>query len=208
MTPQLPISFCWSKFGDEAGEESDFIIARKELERVKNDGVFLWGIGTSIGPSLRELLRVQTNPRVLFTPMLSKSSPKDMSPMAIAVWRSAQTMDGDPYLLPRHSVVTSRATPGSPPERHYALVCRSEFSLTERAEELWIDNADLRNLRSDALVGSSQVTSVVRHLSRGQRGQRKYTVAFSATLESPYLIKLKDCILEMTKNVDEEVSSA
>ena len=114
-------------------------------------------------------------------------------------------MDGDPYLLPRHSVVTGRATPGSPPERHYGLVCRSEFSLTERAEELWIHNADLRNLRSDALVGSSQVTSVVRHLSRGQRGQRKYTVAFSATLESPYLIKLKDCILEMTKNVDEEV---
>ena len=43
MTPQLPISFCWSKFGDEAGEESDFIIARKELERVKND-VYFFGV--------------------------------------------------------------------------------------------------------------------------------------------------------------------
>jgi hypothetical protein len=140
--------------------------------------------------------------------MLSKSSPKDVRPLAVAVWRSAETMDGDPYLLPRHSVVTSRANAGTPPERHYALVCRSECALTERTEELWIDNADLRNLRSDALIGASQVTAVVRQLSRGQRNQRKYRVAFSARLESPYLITLKDCIVQVAKSADEEASSA
>lgn len=194
LTPtSLPDFFCWSKFGDEAGESADGILARKESEREANDGLFLWGIGSSIAPSLQELLRLDSNPRILFTPMLSAPARHDTNPGAIAVWHAAQTMDGSPYVLPPHSLVTSRADAERPPRRHYALICRRDASLTERASRLWLDDADVRNLRTGSHVGSSQVTSVVRLVDEDQRGDPRYQVAFAAELEPPYFVTLSNC---------------
>jgi hypothetical protein len=56
MYPALPGFFCWTRIGPEAAEPIQGILRRKEQERVANGGVFLWGIGNAVGPSLSELL--------------------------------------------------------------------------------------------------------------------------------------------------------
>ena len=115
----LPLAFCWSKFGIEAGESTRSILERKEVERQRNDGVFLWGIGTSIRPSLRVLLDSTPSPRVVFTPMLSRPAERDSSPSAVVLWNTATDLDGCPYELPRHSLITS-SKPGWNRNRHFA----------------------------------------------------------------------------------------
>ena len=67
----LPEYFCWTRFGTEAAEPIDSILGRKERERVANRGIFVWGIGNAIGPSIRELLRREAQPEVLFSPIKS-----------------------------------------------------------------------------------------------------------------------------------------
>jgi hypothetical protein len=69
----LPDCFCWTRFGTEAGQAIVHILQRKEQERSANDGLFIWGIGNAIGPSIRELVRRTNRPEVLFSPI--KSSP-------------------------------------------------------------------------------------------------------------------------------------
>jgi hypothetical protein len=203
----VPTFFCWSKFGDEAGESVPGILARKEAERDNNDGVFLWGIGSSIAPSLRELLRHEPNPKVLFTPMLSPPAQRDVKPRAVAVWHSAKTMEGLNYLVPQHSLVTSRAEPERTPRRHYALVCRSDRPITRDEVAPWFDDADVRNLRTGALVGASQVTSVVRLMDEGRRGHKRYRVAFTAELDPPYFVTLSNCTV-LTESVEPHASTA
>ena len=78
--PCLPEAFCWTKFGVEAGEPPLSIFQRKELERRRNGGIFLWGIGQSIGPSLPDLLRVTPSPEVLFSPIRTPAAAHDVSP--------------------------------------------------------------------------------------------------------------------------------
>jgi hypothetical protein len=36
----LPMAFCWTRFGPEAGESFSDILARKNAEREAGDGVF------------------------------------------------------------------------------------------------------------------------------------------------------------------------
>ena len=203
----IPSLFCWSKFGDESGEPAGGILARKEAERTSNDGVFLWGIGSSIAPSLQEFLRHEPNPRILFTPMLSAPARRDTNPGAVAVWHSGRTMEGATYLLPNHSLVTSRADSDRTPKRHYALVCRSDTPIVREATGQWFDDADVRNLRTGALVGASQVTSVVRLVDGDRRNHQRYTVAFSADLEPPYFVTLSNCTV-LTEPVEGYASSA
>src|SRR5262245_58116077 len=81
----LPEVFCWTKFGTEAGERVWSIFRRKEIERRRNDGIFLWGIGHSIRPSLVDLLAVTRSPEVLFSPMKSAPSKQDAAPSALVV---------------------------------------------------------------------------------------------------------------------------
>ena len=51
----LPRFFCWTRFGTEAGQPIEQILERKEQERIVNNGLFLWGIGNSLTPSMIEL---------------------------------------------------------------------------------------------------------------------------------------------------------
>ncbi len=73
---QLPEHFCWSRFGTEAGEKIDAIIERKERERIENGGIFLWGIGSAIGPSMSRLVELEAKPEVIFSPI--RSAPRNV----------------------------------------------------------------------------------------------------------------------------------
>jgi hypothetical protein len=187
-----PDSFCWSKFGTEAGEPVAQILARKEEERRQNGGVFLWGIGSSIWPSLRALLEVTDAPSIMFTPMLSRPSKVDVAPSCVAIWTAAAGMDGSNYEIPRHSMVSSRFSPGRQ-RRHFALVCSSDAEIRDNSpggQHLY--RSELRNFVNGTPLGSSQVTSVVRRITGSCRAERPHRVAFVANLVYPYLVELLD----------------
>lgn len=187
----IPARFCWTKYGTEAGEAVERILARKERERAANRGLFLWGIGNSISPSLRELLKLDDRPEIIFTPMLSRPAKEDSEPAQIARWRGAWDMEGQPFGLPRHSVVTSRFTESRP--RHYALVCYSEGPLRPPPLKQSLYVGELRNLARGTNVAPSQVTSVVERTLEAPNGaSASYTVGFRATLHAPYFVRLAD----------------
>jgi hypothetical protein len=197
-TMGLPPHFCWTKYGTEAGETSASILQRKEQERADNGGIFLWGIGNSIRPSLLELRAVEERPHTVFTPMLSRPVPRDTAPAATGSWTRAVGPDGTPWELPRYTLVTSGVGHGQPaPQRHFALVCERLDPLAS-ADEGWLDDNELRNLRSGAVVGPSQVTSVVRRIAVRHRRNR-YKISFRARLVYPYLVTLTGwCPIEPT----------
>lgn len=197
MLQPLPPAFCWSKFGTEAGESALAILNRKEAERHGGGGVFLWGIGSSIRPSLLTLLEVVDDPVVVFSPMRSPTAARDYAPEVVVRWHSARGLDGRPFALPANAVVTSSLNSR---RRHFALVCHRRTSLLQQANDLWIDDENLRNLRTGTRVGSSQVTAVVRKI--GQGGEPRYRVAFHAHLTAPYLVSLEDPVPLNTLAVD------
>ena len=191
----MPQRFCWAKFGAEAGEEPEAIIRRKEAEGVENQGLFLWGIGHSIRPSLLALIDSTTDPVVVFTPMRSPAARHDRSPDRVGRWHRAIGIDGQPFDIPTGSIVTSGLHGRMIPTRHYALVCHSDTPLLEQANgQGWLDDNHLRNLRTGAPVGSSQVTSVVEQVGTGSP-RRRYQTKFSAQLISPFQVTLRGCIV-------------
>ena len=181
----VPKHFCWTRFGSEAGEAFGDILSRKEEERVLNRGMFLWGIGNAIGPSVRELIRRERDPQVIFSPIRSAPRAVDTSPKTIVVWTWGETLAGEPYPLPNHSVVTSRFDESAARKSHYALVCSSPLPLrlSEEGDKLLFGL--LRNLVSGRPVGASQVTAVVSRLAR-QHGKAnlgpEYQVSIRASL--------------------------
>lgn len=190
-TELLPEAFCWTKFGDEAGEAPGSIFARKEVERERNSGTFLWGIGRSIRPSLMKLLSATTAPEVLFSPIRSAPARCDVSPSSIVVWYEGVGLDGRRYVLPENSLVTSRRDDSYPRDHHFALVCESSAPIhAYRKDAPCLSVASLRNLVSGACVGSSQVTSVVRRVSDSGKGRADYPVMATARLVAPYLVRL------------------
>jgi hypothetical protein len=125
----LPLHFCWTRYGTEAGETIEQILARKEQERLANGGTFLWGIGNAISRlSMLELLRVEPQPEAVFSPIRNKPSKKDVNPSCVVMWTVGQTLNGCRYELPAGSVVTSHGQR----TKHYALVCSSQSPLAYR----------------------------------------------------------------------------
>ncbi|ADG72958.1 conserved hypothetical protein [Cellulomonas flavigena DSM 20109] len=184
----LPSQFCWTKFGTEAGDEVDAIRARKESERRSGGGLFYWGIGNSVGPSLRLLVSQVREPEVLFTPMLSRPAYLDVNPASVASWRFGVGLDGVPHAL-RTGVVTSKSPVVNRARRHFALVCHSEDRLDVDLDYEGFTSSSVVNLRTGAQVGSSQVTSIVRRVPE-LGGGRPYRVAFRARLVAPYFLTL------------------
>ncbi len=187
----LPKHFCWTRFGTEAGEKIDSILARKELERQATGGLFLWGIGNSVGPAIRDLIRLEERPMVLFSPMRSKPKTIDVAPSGLTVWSEALDLDGRDWPIPEGVKVTSRqgSETGRTKRSHYALVCRSSSPLST------LDLASLRyeelvNLQSKNKLGASQVTAVVEQLAQSAADCTIYPVAFMAELVFPYFVKL------------------
>lgn len=186
----LPVAFCWTKYGVEAGEAPEKIWARKQRERDANNGVFLWGLGSSIRPSLLALLEEDLSPHVLFTPMISSPDESDVSPTNVLLWTSAKGIYGEEYQLPPATIVTSRESTRAGRARHYALVCSAAdtFDAREGGESFSAD--DVRNYRSGSRVGASQVTAVVRRATGPLSSDGAYQVHLSAKLVYPYFVEL------------------
>lgn len=199
----LPDCFCWTRFGTEAGEPISHILERKEAERVANAGVFVWGIGNAVGPSIRELVRRSPTPEVLFSPIKSPAKLQDVSPPAVVAWTSGETLDGETFYLPEHSLVTSRYDPAAPRAGHYALVCFSPSPLTPSYPEAKIVFEALRNIRTGRPVGASQVTAVVEQHRTTSKEALTYDVAIRAKLVYPYFVHLRQpMVLPNSANKD------
>jgi hypothetical protein len=181
----VPKRFCWTRFGTEAGERVEAILARKEHERRAAGGVFFWGVGNSVGPGIAALLAEEGQPEVLFSPIRSRPQAADIAPDAIVRWLAAETLEGKRFDLPSDARVTSRGGRLA----HYALVCESAQPLVAR-HLARLRFGSLRNLRTGNPVGPSQVTAVVRRVGTGHGAD--YVVALRARLVEPYFLRLVD----------------
>lgn len=188
----LPECFCWTRFGTEAGQGIGQILRRKDEERLANKGIFLWGIGNSVGAAIDELVLRCGTPEVLFSPIKSSVRPADSAPEAVVAWTRAETIHGQEFLLPTHSLVTSRQSTSSPKLTHYALVCFSETPLRLAGPPLTLSFAAIRNLVSGNPVGASQVTAVVRASADPAKQGVIYEVPLRAKLAPPYFIRLRE----------------
>jgi hypothetical protein len=188
---ELPNLFCWTRFGSEAGEPIEQILFRKEQERLANGGVFLWGIGNAVGPSISELTRCTARPQVVFSPIKTAPRVKDVAPPAVVMWTEAEGLDGSDFDIPSNSLVTSSYDPETPRPHHYALVCYSSRPLIPLERKHKIGFNQLRNLRTGRPIGASQVTAVVRCNGIAAEVPPMYDVAILADLVSPYFVRLR-----------------
>jgi hypothetical protein len=189
----VPQCFVWTRFGTEAGQSISDILRRKEQERSANGGLFYWGIGNAVGPSILELLRKSDEPEVLFSPIKSTPRRDDVAPETVVAWTAAAGLNGEPHPLPTSSLITSRFNIGRP--RHYALVCSSDSSLEDdfdaaatNAERIAV--SQLANIVTGRPLGASQVTAVVKRQAQQGLSSTEYTVKFRAKLVPPYFIQL------------------
>ncbi len=188
----LPNAFCWTRFGTEAGESIEQILERKERERSANNGVFLWGIGNSVAPAMADLVRRFDAPEALFSPIRSRPRNVDVRPGCVVRWTDAEDLFGAPYRLPEHTHVTSRWNPGRPSTGHYALVCGSPTPIS-LGDHGYVRFCELRNLRSGAPLGASQVTAVVERAARDggpPTALARYLVALRVRLVAPFFVRL------------------
>jgi hypothetical protein len=187
----VPNIFCWTKMGTEAGQTLDSIIRRKELERLAGNGVFAWGIGSSLGNSVDLARQMSPDGKVdvLFTPMKSAPKQVDVAPSQTFLWLSYIESDGRIASLPDHLLITSR---GSESKRtHYALLCYSDHSIEDDMLEDYIYATSARNLASSNRIGPSQVTSMVRYgADVDAMNDAPYRVAFRAALHQQGFLKL------------------
>lgn len=187
----LPRHFCWTRFGPEAGERVGEIFARKEKERLLNGGIFLWGIGNALGPSMRQLLRFEKEPVVVFSPIRSAPRKEDVAPDQVVMWTAGRTLDGQHYELPAASVVTSRSKFRARRTSHYALVCASSLALQINLEGERVRFRELRNLLTNRPLGPSQVTAIVRQTCHDlEPSTTSYPAAMQVQLVYPYFIEL------------------
>ena len=188
-------AFCWTKVGQEAGEDVAAIRRRKEWERQLGHGCFFWGIGQSLGDNALFTSAMGTTLPVLFSPMASKAKSIDSAPSGVVLWNSWVDAEGRAYPLPDYCLITSRShlPSGKTKSRHYALVCVSHHELDERLD-CWISPHHLRNVGTNSSLGASQVTAVVRlaESSDLERDARRYPVIFFADLRPPYFVRLAD----------------
>ena len=190
----LPSVFCWTRFGPEAGESFDEILARKNAEREACGGIFYWGIGSAVGPAVAALLAEVEQPEVLFSPIKSSPRAVDVSPAQVVRWLTGKGLFGEVVRLPDAACVTSRWDPCRPGAPRYALVCATDQPLR------WEDHGELsfpslRNLCSGSPVGASQVTAVVRRDGDGGDNAarplgRRYAIALRVSLVWPYVVRL------------------
>ena len=181
--------------GTEAGETLDGILSRKELERQATGGLFLWGIGNSIGDAVEVLARRVREPEVLFSCTKTQARLIDVTPDRRVVWTGALTMPGHRYQLPRGTRVMGGVVDGRRLPPRYALVCASERPL-DVADHGSLRFSELRNLVSGRPVGASQVTAVVeRSDEASETSGTTYVVRIRARLIEPYFVRLTDPVV-------------
>ncbi|WP_199545057.1 hypothetical protein [Paraburkholderia kururiensis] len=190
---QLPSTFCWTKMGVESGEDLSSIIRRKEWERRLGSGLFLWGIGQSLGANAELAAAEAPSLSAVFSPMLSKPKSIDTEPGEVVLWNSWVDGSGQARTLPLHTFVTSRAflPSGRRKDSHYALVCTSSAQLAATGCQLTVPSGALRNIVTGKALGASQVTAVV-SFSPDQLHTtgKSYPVSFVVQLEAPFFVRL------------------
>lgn len=186
--PEFPMSyFVWTKMQAEAGLSLDDIIARKEVERLRGDGRFWWGIGNSLGPAVREAaIEAGGMLPVLFSKMLAQPQAHDIAPAEIFRWTSWEDGAGVVHDIPSYANVTSRGGPNK--KSHYALVCRSDNSIVFHDQGPPFDPTQCTT-RAGRVPGASQVTSLLNG-SPEIHSIGKYTICFRALLVDPWVVKL------------------
>jgi len=192
MSSASPRFVCWTKMQAEAGQDLTDIFRRKEYERKAGNGVFFWGIGSSL-----DFSRLRSSGRVdlIFSKMLSAPKSEDRDPESVLVWRKYLNAAGQEVDLPPHVLLTSKATTKlGPKKRHYALVCYSDKELI-LADEGEFDPTLYRNAgQNGGKVGFSQVTSLLEKTPEAPAPSR-YRVNFRAELRRPFLVRLCDPVL-------------
>jgi hypothetical protein len=163
----LPPAFCWTRFGPEAGEPIEQILARKEAERTAGRGIFYWGIGNAVGPAMTALLADVGEPEVLFSPIASPPRRVDVAPCSTVQWLAGEDMAGECVDLPDSARVTSGWEPTRPNAARYALVCSCSEPI-ELADRGQLRFGRLRNISSGSPVGASQVTTRLRAYISGR----------------------------------------
>lgn len=192
----LPRTFCWSKIGPESGEALPAIMRRKEQEARRNRGLFLWGIGNSVGRSIPALLARSERPEALFSPIRSKPRRCDAAPDAVVAWTAARSYNGAPYELPQGSVVVSHVKAGARPDRHYALVCHADDRGLALTAGGFIPADRLVNLCTGRRVGASQVTAIVELVGDALAPSHlAYPIAMRVRLHPPYVVTLEEPIV-------------
>jgi len=180
-------TFVWTKMGVESGEGLAQIIQRKETERAAGRGIFWWGIGSSLGPAVRECAQQQGGALpVLFSAMLGRAKHVDSNPGSVWKWTAWENFDGRTYDVPRHVTVISRGAETK--DRHYALVCFSEEPLGLRKGGKRF-NPNLCRTLSGKIPGQSQVTALLQG-EVGGHPDGPYEICFRAKLIEPWAVKL------------------
>jgi hypothetical protein len=191
---ELPHAFCWTRYGDEAGETVESIIRRKELERRENGGIFLWGVGNNIGRSMTTLIAAVPGPSLLFSPMKSQPRARDQTPREILMWCEGVDLDGRAVRLPERSLVTS-GSDGSDPKDHFALVCASDEEFTVQPDgPTRVFFSQLRNIASGRGLAGQQVTAAVRIDRAAPAVGTPYRVTMSVKLVKPFFIRLSKAV--------------
>jgi hypothetical protein len=185
----------------EGGEGLERIVARKNMERVAGDGLFFWGIGTSLGEKIEWVRSRQTTTPVIFSKMISPPKQVDAAPADVLVWQSYLDRAGNKFSVPEHVLVTSRAhTRVGTKNRHYALMCGCSEPLA-LADHGPLDHRAYRNAGPNGLpVGASQVTALIQQWHEEDANSADYRINLRAQLIGLQFVRLSDpCLLDETQ---------
>ena len=123
-----------------------------------------------------------------------KSRPKlvDVAPARTVAWRRYIDAHGVDRPLPPYALVTSRGDSASGAKRiHFALMCRSDAPLELRHGEAFDPSAFRNAGGTGALVGSSQVTALLKRVEN-DHDSADYEANLTAWLTDSYWVRLTD----------------
>jgi hypothetical protein len=167
MIRRIPVfqqgAFCLTKFGPEAGETTQKILARKDLERRAGVGAhkneFWWGVGEKgTAQSTQTLISRHGGNTVLFSAIKDQTPPNKGSTTDALVWRKYRMLGGDILQdIPKHVLITSAALTkgGTTRTKHFALVCNSNVPLKIGGRAFRFSNSHYKNLSKDGKLGKS-----------------------------------------------------
>jgi hypothetical protein len=189
---------CWTRMQTESGEGLERIVARKNMERAAGEGLFFWGIGTSLGDKIEWVRKSQATTPLVFSKMISPPKQVDVSPADVLVWQTYLDRSGNRFAIPEHVLVTSRAhTRSGVKNRHYALVCGASEALV-LADYGPLDHRAYRNAGPEGLpIGASQVTALIQKRSEEDSVSADYRINLRANLIDLQFVRLSDpCLLD------------
>jgi hypothetical protein len=181
--------FVWTKMQTESGIALPNILALKEMERLAGNGIFWWGIGSSLGPAIQEAAEAAGGMLpILFSLMLARPQKKDTAPDEVFIWTAWHDHVGGIRAIPKHVLEFSRGHDKK--KHHYALVCRSNVPLTIGYHGPF-DPSRYRTA-SGKRPADSQVTTLLEGSLDESQFPGNYHFGFRAVLIKPWAVKLAE----------------